>query len=77
MYVSDDFVATPPKIALLNANTIVMSGGYMFVTRSNTNEKFTHTYSSTYKSGYTKFEEVILPPDEKPVSHSFTILDTS
>lgn len=49
----------------------------MFVSRSNVNEKFTHTYSSTYRSGFMKFNEVILPPDEKTVSHSFTILDTS
>ena len=63
-------------MVLKNGNTIIMQDGYMFVTRSNVNEKFTHTYSSTFKSGFTKFVEVILPPDEKTVSHAFSIIDT-
>lgn len=77
LYMSDNFLAAPATMMLESGNTIVKTDAYMFVTRANVNEKFTHTYSATFKTGFTSFSEIILPPNERPVSHSFTILDTN
>jgi len=77
LYMTDDFLASAATIALEKGNTIVKTDAYMFVSRSNQNEKFVHTYSATYRTAFTKFTEIILPPNEKPVAHSFTVLDAS
>ena len=76
LYMSDDFFATEPVLALEQGNTIIKTPQYMFVSCANSDSIRVSIFSSTYRSGFTNLKKARLPRDAEATT-TFTLMDTS
>lgn len=75
LYESDDFFKNS-RMLVEGGNTIVKTDQYMFVAKSDEDERRVKIFSSSYKSGFSYVRQVIMPPDAH-LGNTFTVMDTA